>query len=93
MEQLKTLLAHDDKDSFTAREIRQQLRIAPGTLKRYLSELERYGYLKGSGNRYRHYEYTINRMDEYEALKSSIDSQLQAIVARIEAKPASLVAQ
>ncbi len=93
LEQLKAMLAAEGKDSFTAREIRQQLRIAPGTLKRYLSELERYGYLKGSGNRYRHYEYTIIRMDEYEVLKSSIDSQLQAIVARIEAKPASPVAQ
>lgn len=93
LEQLKTLLAAECKDSFTAREIRQQLRIAPGTLKRYLSELERYGYLKGSGNRYRHYEYTVIRMDEYEALKSSINSQLQAIVARIEAKPASPVVQ
>ncbi|MBO9154099.1 CHC2 zinc finger domain-containing protein [Chitinophaga sp. GCM10012297] len=93
LEQLKALLAAEGKDSFTAREIRQQLRIAPGTLKRYLSELERYGYLKGSGNRYRHYEYTIIRMDEYEALKSSIDSQLQAIVARIEVKPASPVVQ
>lgn len=93
LEQLKAMLAAECKDSFTAREIRQQLRIAPGTLKRYLSELERYGYLKGSGNRYRHYEYTILRMDEYESLKSSIDSHLQAIVARIEAKPACPVAQ
>lgn len=93
LEQLKVLLAAEGKDSFTAREIRQQLRIAPGTLKRYLSELERYGYLKGSGNRYRHYEYTIIRMDEYEALKASIDSQLQAILAKIKERPGSSVAQ
>ena len=66
-----------------AKDIREKLRIAPATLKRYLSELERYGYLKGSGNRYRHYEYMITRPDEYEALKTSIDSQLQAILQKI----------
>lgn len=83
LEQLKSLLAVEDKDSFVAKDIREKLRIAPATLKRYLSELERYGYLKGSGNRYRHYEYMITRPDEYEALKTSIDSQLQAILQKI----------
>ncbi|WP_162946177.1 CHC2 zinc finger domain-containing protein [Chitinophaga barathri] len=93
LEQLKALLAVEGKDSFTAREIRQQLRIAPATLKRYLSELERYGYLKGSGNRYRHYEYTIARADEYEVLKSSIDSQLQAILVKIKERSGRSVVQ
>jgi DNA primase/DNA-binding MarR family transcriptional regulator len=83
LEQLKSLLAVEDKDSFVAKDIREKLRIAPATLKRYLSELERYGYLKGSGNRYRYYEYMITRPDEYEALKTSIDSQLQAILQKI----------
>lgn len=84
LEQLKVLLVREGKDSFAARDIRERLRIAPGTLKRYLSELERYGYLKGNGNRYRHYEYTIVRPEEYDTLKSSIDRHLQAILAKIK---------
>jgi DNA primase len=80
LELLKALLKAEGKASFTAKEIREILRINPGNLKRYLSELERYGYLKGSGNRYRHYEYTIINVQEYEMLKSSIDKHLQGIL-------------
>jgi DNA primase len=71
--------------SFTAKEIRQELRINPSNLKRYLIELERYGYIKGKGNRYRNYEYQIVSMEEYEQLKSSIDKHLQDILVAIKA--------
>lgn len=93
LEQLKVMLIAEGKVSFAAKEVREKLRINPGTLKRYLSELERYGYVKGSGNRYRHYEYSITRMDEYEALKSSIDGQLQEILSTIKQKAGSAVVQ
>lgn len=83
LEQLKSLLIAEDRGSITAKEIRERLRINPGNLKRYLSELERYGYVKGSGNRYRHYEYSVTDPKEYELLKSSIDKQLEAILADI----------
>ena len=80
LEQLKT----NSRQSFTSKEIRLQTRIHPSNLKRYLIELERYGYIKGKGNRYRNYEYNIVNMDEYETLKSSIDGHLQAIVKTIK---------
>ena len=83
LEQLKGLLRREGRDSFTAREIREQLRINPGNLKRYLSELERYGYVQGSGNRYRNYEYRIISFDEYETLKGSIDQHLQETLSTI----------
>jgi len=87
LELLKTILQEQQKASFTAREIREQLRINPNNLKRYLVELERYGYIKGSGNRYRgNYEYSITHMQEYEQLKTSIDQHLQAILAAIRNK-------
>ncbi|MEO7311329.1 MAG: CHC2 zinc finger domain-containing protein [Chitinophagaceae bacterium] len=79
------LLKAQGIQSFAAKEIRQKLRLNPSNLKRYLIELERYGYLKGKGNRYRNYEYHIVSMDEYEQLKSSIDRHLQDIVTAIKA--------
>jgi len=84
LELLKVILQEQGKTSFTAREIREQLRINPNNLKRYLVELERYGYIKGSGNRYRgNYEYTISNVQEYEQLKQGIDQHLQAILTSI----------
>jgi len=84
LELLKVILRELGKASFTAREIREQLRINPSNLKRYLVELERYGYIKGSGNRYRgNYEYIITNVQEYEQLKASIDRHLQAILVSI----------
>jgi len=84
LELLKVILREQNKASFTAREIRERLRLNPNNLKRYLVELERYGYIKGSGNRYRgSYEYTISNVQEYEQLKQGIDRHLQAILASI----------
>ena len=86
LEGLKVLLQQQDKTSFLAREIRQQLRLAPTTLKRYLSELERYGYLKvNRGGRQGKFEYTIASYTEYDQLKSSIQQHLQAILDNIKA--------
>jgi DNA primase len=81
LEQVKA----NGKSNFTAKEIRQQFRINPSNLKRYLIELERYGYIKGKGNRYRNYEYQIVSMEEYEQLKGSIDKHLQNIITTIKA--------
>jgi DNA primase/ABC-type dipeptide/oligopeptide/nickel transport system ATPase component len=84
LELLKVILREQGKTSFTAREIRERLRLNPNNLKRYLVELERYGYIKGSGNRYRgNYEYTICNVQEYEQLKTSIDQHLQTILVSI----------
>jgi DNA primase/DNA-binding MarR family transcriptional regulator len=87
LEYLKTYLKAEGKASFAAKEIRAALRIPPSSLKRYLMELERYGYVKGVGNRYRNYAYTITSMEEYERLKSSIDGHLASILEQI--RPAS----
>lgn len=68
------------------------LRIPPSTLKRYLVELERYGYLKAVGNRYRSYEYSVTSMEEYETLKRDIDLHLEDILERIKEQASSPVA-
>jgi DNA primase len=81
LELLKVLLKEQGKTSFQARDIRRELRIAPSTLKRHLSELERYGYLKiNRTGRQRRYEYAIADLTEYDRLKSGINQHLQAIL-------------
>lgn len=85
-EQLKVMQSQIGAESFSARSIRERLRINPGNLKRYLAELIRYGYIKAHGNRYRKgsYEYAIVNIGEYEALKSSIEQHLQSILESIK---------
>ena len=85
-EQLKVMQNESGAESFSARSIRERMRINPGNLKRYLSELVRYGYIKAHGNRYRKgsYEYVIVNIAEYEALKSSIEQHLQSILQQIK---------
>jgi DNA primase len=85
LERLKTMVKPDEV--FTAKAVRQRLRLPVSTLKRYLAELVRYDYLRiKSGSAYRGYEYQINNYEEYEQLKSSIDDQLQQILSKIENK-------
>ncbi|MHA4812328.1 toprim domain-containing protein [Flavitalea flava] len=86
LEGLKVILHQQQKETFTAKEIRAQLKLNPSNLKRYLVELDRYGYIKGKGNRYRKYEYHITNYQEYEQLKSSIDQHLAEILTTIRNK-------
>jgi DNA-binding MarR family transcriptional regulator len=87
LELLKVLLKEQDKTSFHARDIRRELRIAPSTLKRHLSELERYGYLKiNRTSRQGRYEYSIADLTEYDRLKSAINEHLQAILHNIKTR-------
>jgi DNA primase catalytic core len=90
-EQLKQLCKEAENDTFNARSIRERLRINPGNMKRYLSELARYGFIKANGNRYRKgsYEYTIVNTAEYEALKSSVEGHLQTVLDTIRQKRVS----
>jgi DNA primase len=84
-EQLKQLCKETGSNTFNAKAIRERLRINPGSMKRYLAELVRYGYAKAGGNRYRKgsYEYTIVNPGEYETLRSSVEGHLQNILQNI----------
>jgi DNA primase catalytic core len=87
LEGLKVLLQQQGKTSFLARDIRQQLRLAPTTLKRYLVELERYGYLKVSRpSRQAKYEYSIADHAEYDQLRSAVDHHLQDVLDNIRSR-------
>ena len=77
---------------FGAKEVRQEMRIAATTLKRYLYELTRYDYIKiKGGSKYRGYEYEIADYEEYQKLKSSIDGRLEQILLKIKQKSGPVV--
>ena len=79
-----------DGQAFYSKEIRKQLRLNASNLKRYLIELQRYGYIKiKGGNRYRGYEYRITDYKEYEELKSIIDQKLEQTLIKINGPAAS----
>jgi len=87
LERLKVMLKEQGKTSFHSREIRRQLRLAPTTLKRYLVELERYGYLKVTRpGRQGRYEYSVTDPGEYDALRSAIDKHLQQVLDKINSR-------
>ncbi len=84
-EQLKAYLKKESKQSFYSAAIRKSLRMNPNNLKRYLTELCRYGYLKiNGGNKFKGYEYQIANEQEYEQLKSDIDQKLESILQTIK---------
>lgn len=72
-------------ESFYSKQIRQKLRISATSLKRYMGELQAYGYVKiGGGNRYRGYEYKVIDYKEYEKLRQGIEQRLDAILLKIK---------
>jgi DNA primase len=76
--------ANGYKVTFYAKEIRKGLRLNPSNLKRYMLELNRYGYIKiAGGSKYKGYEYQIADYQEYESLRSEIDQRLDSIIDQI----------
>ena len=81
----ETLKGMKGQESFKSQEIRKELRLAPSTLKRYLLELNRYGYLKiVGGSKYKGFEYQVVDSQEYEQLRNGIDQQLEEILQKIK---------
>ena len=74
------------EESFYAKQIREQFRMNPMRVNRYLSELEMRGYIKRiGGNRKTGFEYEISSWNEYKLLKSGIDI-LDDVLKKIRAK-------
>ena len=72
-------------ESFYTKEIRRKFRINSSNLKRYMAELQSYGYIKvKNGNRYRGFEYQVRDYHEYNQLRCNIDRQLEDILLKIK---------
>ena len=73
-ETLKKKVKKSKQENFYSKEIREQLRIYPMKVNRYLRELESRNFIqKTGGNRKNGYEYKINRWDDYQKLQSGAD--------------------
>jgi hypothetical protein len=90
LENLKKNLEKQNKESFFRKDIRDIIRINPDTLRYYLSQLTKYGYLKiVGGNKHKSgYEYEISDKEEYarlsESIETALDTCLQAIKNKIK---------
>jgi len=72
-------------EPFYTKEIRRKFRIPYASLKRYVGELQGYGYVKvKGGNRYRGFEYQVIDYREYDKLRQDIDERLEAILQNIK---------
>jgi len=71
-EALKKHVKKQNETTFFAKDIRQKYRIHPQTLKRHISFLIDYGYIKQIGFIKRKYEYEIIKWDDYIALKKGL---------------------
>lgn len=77
LEELKSWLAENDKTHFYRKQIRATLRLHPSNLKRYMRDLQAYGYVKRSGgSRKTGYEYTLTGADGWEDLQEGVPSIL-----------------
>ena len=90
LERLKSTVK--DGEVFSTAEVRKKLRVSSSTIHRYVTELQRNGYIKfKGGNRFRGYEYQITDYKEYEALKNNIDKTLAEILNKIKSHAGSSI--
>jgi DNA primase len=72
-EALKATVRQTNRDTFTAKEIREKFRMHPMQFNRRIIELQARGYLKqAGGNQKTGYEYTITTWDDYKVLQSAL---------------------
>ena len=85
LESLKTLLTKEKKKSFYMQDTRLLLNKDPRTMRRYLSELNLYGYVKiAGGNKYRKgYEYELTELASNNNLQSSIDTHIERVMQHV----------
>ena len=88
LEDVKKQMVKAKRLTFYKSEVREWMRINPNTLKRYLSELLKYGYTRiVGGHRYKAgYEYEIVSGEEYAKLKSQVASVLDETLTQLKIK-------
>ncbi len=85
LESLKNYLKANNQTTFTNTEIRRQLRVKQTTLQRYNKQLLEEGYIKKiKGKKGQTYHFEIININEYQELKSQINTALQNCLASID---------
>jgi hypothetical protein len=87
-EELKEHLQHTKQNSFTNTSMRNQLRIALSTIKRYHLSLLQAGYIKKIENKQtKAYHYEVISYEEYQQLQSNIITVLDEVTQRLNGSP------
>jgi predicted transcriptional regulator len=80
---LKIYTKREKKDSFYSGEIRKSYRVSPATVKRQLSTLVKYGYVRiAGGSKSKGYEYEL--VNEAENLRSNLENTLDKTLEKIK---------
>jgi len=83
-ERLKQWVTGQNKSSFYTKEVRTAFKISPTSLKRHLSNLQKYGYVTiVAGTKTKGYEYEIIQKQEYEDLKKSVGNALDQALGQL----------
>ncbi len=85
LERLKAYATQHALSSFKTQAIRKAFRTEPRTIQRYMKELSQYGYIKRiNGNKGRvGFEYSITDTEEFNHLKTAIDSHIEEVLRNI----------
>lgn len=85
-ERLKKWLQTNNRETFYAKEIRENFRMSSSSCNRYVLELLRNNYIKiAGGNKYRQgYEYQILKIDEYQQLQQHVKNALDEALDNIK---------
>ena len=84
---LKQHVKNNELKNFTNKEIRKILRTEHSKQKKYMVELQQYGYVrKNEGDKKKGYRYEVNSFEEYEQLQTRINTVLDEILQQLQAK-------
>jgi DNA primase catalytic core len=84
-EKLKAYTKENELSSFKTQDIRKKFRMEPRTIQRYMKELSQYSYIKRiNGQKGRTgFEYSITDTEEYNRLRTAIDSHIEEVLKNI----------
>lgn len=81
LERLKAFIKRNKLTLFTNKEIRQAFKENPSNQKKYMAELQQYGYVrKKEGDKKKGFTYEIASYEEYNQLKDSINHALDGVL-------------
>ncbi|MDP4131038.1 MAG: hypothetical protein Q8939_12825 [Bacteroidota bacterium] len=88
LEAAKAVLQKSGRKTFTNKEIRGELREHPSKQKRFMIELQQYGYIRRvEGNKKQGFVYEITGEDEYQKLRQAVHTALSDVLQRLSGSP------
>lgn len=94
LESIKAILQRTGKKTFINKEIRKQLKEHPSQQKRFMIELQEYGYIrKAEGNRKQGFVYEVVNDQEYNQLERTIHNAMDEALQRLQVVSSSPVVQ